>query len=217
MPAELVAALAALPGPAGGKRERTRAQLLNAAVQVFSARGVALGTLQEIASVAGVANGTVHHHFASKDELVLQLATSMAEGLCRAIQDSSAHVREGAERMAIGNRRYLWLAQASPAWAMVLLEVAMAAPDAFTNVRKYPLADLRLGVRQKSFRVASEAAAMDMIAGTVTQAMRSIALGGAPAGHAEAVATTVLGGLGVPAAQAQEIARRPLPPFRPAA
>lgn len=53
LPMPLGQALAAAP-PGLGKRERTRRQLILAAVQVFSARGVAGATMQEIAQLAGV-------------------------------------------------------------------------------------------------------------------------------------------------------------------
>src|SRR5690349_16059728 len=99
LPAELLASLAARTD-ASGKRLRTRTQLLLAAVQVFSSRGVALATLQEVASVAGVANGTVYNHFASKEALVAEVGGWLADGLCQAIHDSYGQVREGAERMA---------------------------------------------------------------------------------------------------------------------
>ena len=60
---------------------------------------------------------------------------------------------------------------------MLVLEVGMAAPHLVARVSADALADLRLGVRQKSFRIVSEAAAMDLINGTVSQAMRTVALG----------------------------------------
>src|SRR4051812_6332194 len=96
------------------KRERTRRQLIEAAVRVFCARGVGAATLQEVAQVAQMANATVYNHFASKDALIQDMAVWLADRLCRRIADSSAKVVEGSERMAIGNRRYLWLADVAP-------------------------------------------------------------------------------------------------------
>ena len=78
------------------------------------------------------------------------------------------------------------------AWAMLLLEVGVAVPEFARTVHEYALADLRLGVRQKSFRPISEAAAMALIDGTVSSAMRTIALGQAPRGYASAVAATAV-------------------------
>lgn len=216
LPAPLAEALAA---GAGGlpKRERTRRQLLQAAISVYMARGVAGATIQEIARVAGVANGTVYNHFETLDEIAHAVALWMADTLSRRITDSQQAVKEGAERMAIGNRRYLWLAEQSPAWAVMLLEVGAAAPEGLAQIQDYVLADLRLGVKQKAFHVPSEEAALDLINGTVAAGMRRIAIGAAPDGHAAAVTMTVLTGLGMMPKQAAAVAARPLPDFPPLA
>ncbi len=200
--------------PAGlGKRERTRRQLIAAAIEVLSARGVAAATMQEIAAAAAMASATLYNHFPTKDELLQGVALYVAETLCRRITQSYAHVRDGAERMVIGNRRYIWLAEQSPGWALLILDVGLVVPRLLQQVTQDARSDLRLGLRQKRFHVVSEAAAMDLIAGTVGQAMRSVALGLAPARHDVAVAVTVLRGLGMSAGEALQVARRPLPDF----
>lgn len=197
------------------KRERTRRQLIASAIQVFSARGVAAATMQEIAASAGMATATVYNHFETKEALLQAVTQWVADTLCRLISESSGPVADGAERMAIGNRRYLWLAEQSPAWTLLLLDLFALAPQIRARIQEYVRADLRLGIRQKRFRVASEASAMDLISGTIAQGMRSIALGLAPAGHDVAIATTVLRGLGMDHREAAEVARRPLPAFAP--
>jgi AcrR family transcriptional regulator len=191
--------------------------LINAALHVFSQHGVAASTIGDIAGAAGMAGATVYNHFASKDELVQAVALWLAHGLCARISDSYAGVADAAERMAIGNRRYLWLAEQSPAWAMVMLDVGAISPALLRTTADYVLVDLRLGVRQKLFRISSEAAALDLVGGTIGQAMRMIAAGLAPPGHAAAVTTLVLTGLGLPWEQACSIVRRPLPPLVPPA
>jgi AcrR family transcriptional regulator len=201
------------PQPGLLKRERTRLQLLQAGIRVFSARGYGAATVQEIAAVAGMTTGTVYNHFKTKEEVASAVAVLLAETLCRRIADSQQLVKEGAQRMAIGNQRYIWLAQQSPLWAQMMLDVSAVAPELLLTIRDYALADLRLGVRQKSFRVPSEAAAMDLINGSVAQAMRSVALGVAPASHGRDVAACVLRGLGMSTADATEVAQRPLPSF----
>jgi AcrR family transcriptional regulator len=212
LPAPLAAAFVAAAG-GGGKRERTQAALVLAAVNVFCARGVAAATVQEVAQVAGMTPATVYNHFSSKEALVERVALTLAEGLCRAIADSYADVEDGAERMAIGQRRYLGLAAQAPAWALLLLDVGRANPTLGPLLQAYPRADLKLGIRQKRFKVPSEAAAMDAISGVCMAGMQSVALGDAPARHDIAVATVVLRALGMDAAEAAEVARRPLPPL----
>lgn len=210
-PLSAVLRAAAASGP---KRERTQALLVLAAAQVFSTRGLAAATMQEVAQVAGVAPGTVYNHFATKEELVHRLAMVLAESLCLAIAQSQEQIPDGAERMAIGQRRYVRLAQDSPAWALLLLDVMAASPEVLQSLQRYPLADLRMGVRQRKFKVPSEAAAMDVINGVCIQAMRRVALGQASARHDIASATLVLRALGMAPEDAAEVARRPLPPLQ---
>jgi len=212
LPSPLAYGLTSL-APGMPKRERTRAQLAGAAIQVFAARGVLGATVQEIADVAGMTTGTVYNHFKTKEEVQREVAVRLATTLCERIVESQAGVKDGAERMAIGGRRYVWLAEVAPAWAMLMLDVAATVPELMAHVHQYVLADLRLGVRQKSFRIASEPVAMDLIGGAGMQAMRSVALGLAPAGHGAAMSACVLRALGVPFDKAERIAHRPLPDF----
>jgi AcrR family transcriptional regulator len=197
------------------KRERTRRQLMQAAIQVFSARGVQGASIQEIATVAGMANGTVYNHFATKDDIVQAVAVTLAETLCLQIDQSYEHVKDGAERMCIGMRRYLWLARESPQWALLILGVSAASPDLSDQVRQYSMADLRLGIKQKRFRVASEESGLDVVFGTNTLAMTKVAMGlvPKPEDYCAALVSNVLCGLGVSQQDAAELVRRPLPPF----
>ncbi len=55
-----------------GAAER-RAQLLDAALQVFLEKGYAGAAMREIAHRAGVTEGLIYHHFAGKRELLLAL------------------------------------------------------------------------------------------------------------------------------------------------
>ena len=55
------------------RRERTRAQLLDAAGEVFARRGFHAATVDEVAEAAGYTKGAVYSNFANKDELFLAL------------------------------------------------------------------------------------------------------------------------------------------------
>ncbi len=213
LPGYVVAGAGRLP-----KRERTRLSLLEAAVAVFGERGVESATIQDITQAARVAAGTFYNHFKSKDELLSALALWIGDGFCQRIAESYQRVADGAERMAIGNRRYIQLAIDTPHWALLLLQLVAAAPEAAARIAEYSIADLRLGLKQKRFRITTERAAFDLIGGTISAAMRSVALGEVPAaskrlGYDSAVATLVLQGLGMESEEAAAIARKALPPL----
>ena len=212
LPPALAAAFAVATA-GGGKRERTRGALIRAAVEVFGARGVAAATIQEVAQVAGMTAATVYNHFASKEALLEEVTVVIAQSLCRAIAESQAQVADGAERVAIGQRRYVLLAQESPGWALLLLDIANSSPSLLAHIEPYPLADLRLAAKQKRLKVPNEAIALDTLQGICIMAMRRVATGQAPARHDVALATVVLRALGMAADEAAEVARRPLPPL----
>ena len=64
---------------AGGKRERTRAALVNAALEIIAERGFAAASLDEIAARAGMTKGAIYSNFSGKAELLL--AAMGARGL----------------------------------------------------------------------------------------------------------------------------------------
>jgi AcrR family transcriptional regulator len=210
-PLPAVLAEAPLPGPRPRKRERTRRNLITAAARVYTERGVRRATIREIAAAAEMTPVTIYNHFRSEAEIVQAVGIWIADTFCRRIIESYADVARGAERMAIGCRRFLWLAEQSPPWALLIADVAATTPALMEKIGHYVLADLRLGLRQKEFHAVGEAAALDLVSGTILQAMRRIASGRAPAGHARAVAATILRGLGLPPAKVRAILRRPLP------
>jgi AcrR family transcriptional regulator len=203
-----------LDAPAGApKRERTRRQLLRAALAVLNRRGVAAFAAQEVAAAAGMANGTFYNYFPTREALLEALAGEFVESYSRHIDASYAHIEDGAERTAIGGRRYVLFAVESPDWARLMIGLMDGGAPLLQRIAPFALRDLRMGVRQKRLRITSERAAMDLIAGTALQAIRTVLAGAAGRAHASAAATLVLRGLGMEYEEAAEVARRPLPPL----
>ncbi len=59
--------------------EARRAQILDAAAQVFAEKGFSRATTKEIAEAAGVSEGTIYNYFASKADLLMGIMTRLAE------------------------------------------------------------------------------------------------------------------------------------------
>jgi AcrR family transcriptional regulator len=64
--------------------EDRRAQLVDAALAIAAAEGIAAATVRRVAERAGVALGVVHYCFADKDELFAALAARIVDELTRA-------------------------------------------------------------------------------------------------------------------------------------
>jgi AcrR family transcriptional regulator len=195
------------------KRERTRRQIIAASIDVFSKRGRAETTMVQIADEAGITTGTVYNHFKTKTDIVRAVAVSIAETIRERSAPARATLATAAEQIAAGCRRYLGLARSSPAWALVILDVASVDPTFRKTIGGFVRTELRRGLRRKEFTVVGEAAALDLVIGTTMEGMRRIALGTVGPQHAGAVTATILRGLGVSPAKARTLATRPLPLF----
>jgi len=55
------------------RSERSRTQILDAALKLFSHRGYGATSVQEIAEAAGVSKGNLYHHFADKETIFREL------------------------------------------------------------------------------------------------------------------------------------------------
>jgi AcrR family transcriptional regulator len=203
--------------PATAVRERTRALLLDAAVRVIARKGAGAAAIHEITAEAGLANGTFYNYFRSREALLEATSVRLAERLHADIATSRVAVADPAERLAIGCRRFVLQALSDPVWGAAILRVwhSTIAPSAQGAAPL--LADLRAGRRRRRLRYASETAAVDLVQGTVLAGMRTVLEGRGGAEHAAAVAALVLRGLGVPAADADAIVARALPPLAPPA
>jgi AcrR family transcriptional regulator len=58
----------------GGKRERTRARLIEAAAEVIGEKGLERTALEDVAARAGMSRGAIYGNFADKEELFLAVA-----------------------------------------------------------------------------------------------------------------------------------------------
>jgi AcrR family transcriptional regulator len=121
---------------AGVTSEQTRARLLQAAADVFAARGYDGTRVADIAATAGVSNGALYAHFGSKAELLVAalrahggrvLADLLAADPARPVTDLLLQVGRGLPRQR-DDRRYL---------AVEALIAARRSNDVAGPMRKY--------------------------------------------------------------------------------
>jgi AcrR family transcriptional regulator len=105
----------------------TRERLLEAAQSLIEEGGYGAASVMAIADRAGVASGTLYRHFASKEELFVEVFRSVCEREERAMRAATAELGDGAsaaERMqhvlatfarrALRNPRLAWALIAEP-------------------------------------------------------------------------------------------------------
>ena len=62
----------------GGAKTEKQARILEAAIEIFAEKGYAAASTSEIASKAGVAEGTIFRHYKTKKDLLLSIAGPIA-------------------------------------------------------------------------------------------------------------------------------------------
>lgn len=77
--------------------EQRRAEILEAALKLYSSKGFHETTMEEVAQAAGVAKGTVYLYFQSKEHLLLALKRDFMQGLTEAVADIVAGAIENLE------------------------------------------------------------------------------------------------------------------------
>src|SRR5690349_15996631 len=102
------------------RRAVTVAAIVRAAGQLFTARGFAATSIDDIAARAGVAKGAVYHHFESKEQIFARVFEQMTAALAAEVARAAAAGKSLLDRIERGTLKYL-TAIAGPRFRQVLL------------------------------------------------------------------------------------------------
>lgn len=194
------------------KRAKTRAALIQIALQVISERGFDAPTIDDFIAAAGVARGTFYNYFKSKDELLIAAAAHVADNVDAEIFPLFAVVDDPAQRVAIAIRTFIEMSIKHPHQGGLLVRmIPLVGGAPSEEMRKGVLEDLENGQQLGRFRWRSIQAALALSMGTITMAIRSAISEPTPPDFAQHIAAMVLQGLGMPAKEAHRVATLPLP------
>ena len=80
-------------------REERRAQLLDAALEVFVAHGYHAAAMEDVAERAGISKPVLYQHFDGKLELYLAIVDAQTEALTGLVRDALASTEDHKERV----------------------------------------------------------------------------------------------------------------------
>ena len=78
---------------------KTRKIIFEAAIKVFSSNGYESATMDEVASEAGVAKGTLYYHFKSKEELFYFVVKTGIDLINSEVEESIKEISDPIERL----------------------------------------------------------------------------------------------------------------------
>jgi AcrR family transcriptional regulator len=192
------------------KREKTRAQLIEAGLAVLAEKGEAL-TVSDVVAAADVSNGTFYNYFVDRDELVNALAAHSLLALAADAASDTADT-DPAVRFAVATGRVLRRAQEDPTWGRAVMRLVSLRARVGEGVTRFLHDDLAAGLAQGRFSVGPDEVTLDQVLGLILMGIRRIVAGKAPAGYAATAVARALVVLGVPASEAAVIAREVLEP-----
>lgn len=204
----LMARPSSLPAPTRGfkKKQRTRRQLIDAAVEEIAISGEAF-TILDVTKRADVSNGTFYNYFDDRDALI----DAVIDEVLTAFTDTSAELitlDDPVERFATISALLLEHSAANPQLAAVLLRLpslasaATPATDPFRHLRN----DLAAAAEQRRLTRQPTDAVVDIATGALFRAVFRVTTDGASTAYRTEVITVLLETFGVEAREAEEIA-----------
>jgi AcrR family transcriptional regulator len=213
--------------PRGARRKReTRARLLEAALKLMAEKGMEGVAINEITEAADVGFGSFYNHFESKEAIYATLVDSVFEEFADTLDRLASGLSDPAEVISVSVRHTLMRARREPVWGQFLVREGFSARVFSRGLGQRLLRDIQRGIAANRFVVADPFIGFLSVGGTVLAAVSAelnfIAPGAPAAGRlkelgfsgehfAERTAATLLQTLGLKRAEAEKVAKRPLP------
>lgn len=187
------------------KKQRTRGQLIAAAIDVIAEQGEAF-TASDITKRAGVSNGTFYNYFADRDELIDAVVPEILSAFAAA-SDLAVDSADPALRFATISAMALHRATVAPDEIRVLLRLhsvqrALVEGGPVDFLRS----DLAAGVAAGRFRSSVDDATTDLVVGGLLLAARRIVDHPVDTGYTTRVIVQVLIALGCDESEAASVA-----------
>ncbi len=190
------------------RREQTRAQLLEAARDLFAEQGVGATRLGEITERADVAAGSFYNHFAGKDEIVDAVMTEVTEEQGKVVDEMTADLDDPAEVVAFAHRHFVRLARSDPHFGRLMVRLDASHRLLTTTLGPRALRDVQRGLDAGRFDFPGAEAAVCIAGGALLGAMRGVAEGRLGDDVDAVHSAAILRMLGLPPDEAAEVAGR---------
>ncbi|MGW6463630.1 TetR/AcrR family transcriptional regulator [Streptomyces rubiginosohelvolus] len=193
------------------RRAQTRQALIGAARQIMAEQGDTDVSIQVIADRADVGFGTFYNHFETKDALFDAAVADALEEYGQLLDAATAEIDDTAEVFAASVRLTLRLAASHPEITEILRFRGLQHVHSGTGLGPRALRDLEVGKASGRFAITDARVALGAVGGIVLALVQLGATSGTDAAAGEETAELVLRMLGLPAAEARELATKPLP------
>jgi AcrR family transcriptional regulator len=186
---------------------------VRAARQILAESGDTSASIQAIAERADVGFGSFYNHFDSKAELFETAVVDALEEFGQAFDERLTGIDDPAELLAAGFRLSARMADSHPELMQVVRRRGLGHIHSDNGLARRALRDLQVGITSGRFTTPDPVVALSALGGTLLSLVELRFTRPEVDGDQAAVnlAEMVLRMLGLPADDAHEVARRPLP------
>ncbi|HEY2387529.1 MAG TPA: TetR/AcrR family transcriptional regulator [Candidatus Binatia bacterium] len=193
------------------RKLRTRARLIGAARAVVGRKGAADATILDITEEADVGFGTFYNYFDSKDAILAATSAEVVEAHGAALDRLTAPLADDAEVIAICVRHTARTVDTDPLWAWFAVRGGLFEERIEAGLGPRLARDVRRGMERERFPRGNVALLSRTIGAAVASVLRGKLAGELGADADRELSALVLRILGIPPAEADAIAGRPLP------
>jgi len=189
-----------------------------AAARLFTERGARDVSISDLADAAGVARGTIYNNIPEPEALFDQVAASLLHDMHVRVGNSMRELADPAARLATGIRLFIRQAHEEPSWGRFVVRFGVSDDTLRGMLDEPPTVDLMNGLEQGRFTLAPAQlpSVLALVGGATLAAMQAVQSGRQTWRAAgEEVAELILKALGLPAAEARDVAAMPLPALAP--
>lgn len=193
------------------RRAATRARLLEAAQEVIAEQGFEAVTLADVTKAADLGTGTIYSYFPTVADLKDAVGHAALDTFGDQLDRMASSLEDAAEVYAFSLRQLVRAAGTDPVWGRLMVQMGVAHPLLVQVLGPRARRDLTLGREQGRFHFVDLDVAVACTFGSLQAVLNLVVSDPDNDKAGTRCAVAMLRMVGMPHADAEEIARRPLP------
>lgn len=196
------------------RREKMRGRLLDSALHIISANGLAALSIDRLIAHAEVSRGTFYKYYDAPNTLVRELALGISNELILHAEPLVLKLVDPAARIATGVRALMYICAAQPVLGHFLVHLGWSDINQQHQMFNFVKRDVDEGQRLQRFLPMAPDLALCLVGISAIAGIQVMLLSPNPRGIPEQTAAAVLRALGMKNEDAEPIAQRALPQHR---
>jgi AcrR family transcriptional regulator len=200
-------------GRVARRRAKVRERVLEAAERLMARHGVDAVTIDDITDAADIARRTFYHYFESKHDVLVPIARARTKALNQRIDRVLTKIEDPAEVMATGMRHGLRAITADPLCSWFVLHSGLPHERLYEGIGESGMRDVARATEAGRFHVHNASVVRLLVSGAFIAVMSARLDGKLDDRDLDDAVEHILRLFGLDAAEAHDIAHRPLRPF----